>query len=810
MPERVTEFTRDAPSHLALVLLPESSKTVQGTMFKTILFALATLSIAATAASQDSQKDRSFVPRPAPQKIAPPWLGSGPPLAAKAPQELPAAPAPRPAARTTTPAGFDPTRVLFDDLGDRGLWAATGAYKVRFDPTGVTYVPFLGSTAPHNWPVTFRLDRVTVAGEDLAISEAAEVLRARDAVTLRRGKTLEHWLLRATEVEQTFEITALPARGELVVEVAVDTALEGRRLGDGFEFRGPDGGVRYGAAVAIDAVGRRIALESELSGGRIVHRVPAGFVQQAVLPIVVDPVISTFAGTPGAYAFGRPDTAFEAGSGLFMVVSERRYSASDTDVWSELRDQQGQLVPGSGVWIDVSTDDLRKPRVAATRATSKFLIVAEGRTVNTSGTDIRGRVRDATGTFSMLTPITISTSANDAKNPDVGGNGHPTGPDYWTVVWGHVHTATDTDIHYRLVRDDGTFTTPSSIVLENSSANEIAPRISKSCGRSNAPTQSAMVVFVREISPSVQIVCAAILSWNGTILQPTFPVTPSGWALRVFNPSVSSPTEVIGGRRYHLITSQVSVTSADHDIYADLVASDGQIVASMNLTALSLELDVTPTVDCDGYRFGVSYSHAYDVNTNDYDVYATTVHARFPPNAWLGFTERPIGVATGPQWEGAPAIAARHDGGDGGYLIALEDSNGTQPSIVRGAVYEGLGAGGLTRLPHGCHGFPITATGEPLIGHRISFQVPGPTSGLSTSGTLFGFVRTPSIPLPMCAVPCTLGVDGQSYGPLIRIDIPITGALVGAQVAVQGWDLLGGSCFGAGLRLSDTYVMTVR
>ncbi|MBK8977761.1 MAG: hypothetical protein IPM29_17780 [Planctomycetes bacterium] len=744
---------------------------------------------------------------PAATALPLPQVQSPDPIALPAPQR-PAKGGPVAAAALA--AAFDPARVLVDDAGAGGLWAAAGSYKARFAAGAATFVPYLGARAARDWPLTLRLRRVTVAGATVATSEPRLGRPGADCVAFDRGPVVERHWLRSDGIEQTFEIRELPERGELCVEVACETELAVLPDGGGFLFRGPEGGVRMSGAVAIDAGGRREALRSELRDGAIVHHVSAGFVAEAALPIVVDPVLSTFSIASSTFAFGAPDLAFESGSGMFLLVCERRYSLTDTDVWCELRDDAGAPVAGSGQWIDVSTDDWRKPQVAANRAAGRFLVVAETLTVGGSFTTIRGRTRDAGGATQLQAPFSISNAlTNHSVDPDVGGDGNPFGPDYWAVVWEDVRSASDSDILYRMIRDDGTSTTPAPLALENSTSLEQRPRISKSNGSSPATTQSWMVVFTRRISPTTSAVLGANLSWDGRITHPTYPVGPNRHAMEFLVPDVSSATEVVQGRRQHLVVAQQSVSPTEDDLWIDLVA-DGQWLAGQNISTRYAAPQVAPVVDTDGVRFAIAFGQLFSAATNDYDVYVTTVHTVQTPALGLGFTETQLGVGLQFHWEGAPAVAARLDGNGGRYLLAWEDSNAGGPATVRGAVYEGLGTGGFTTLPYGCHGFPITATGDPRLGARVSFQVPGPTTGPTTSGTLFGIVRAVPVAIPMCSVPCTLGVEGPAFPPLIHVDIPIDGALVGLRAAVQGFDLTGGSCLGLGLRLSDTIVITVR
>ena len=108
-------------------------------------------------------------------------------------------------------------------------------------------------------------------------------------------------------VEQTFVFDELPHTGGLVLTVDVETELEARTDGSALEFVHPQfGGVRYGEAFAVDALGVRTAVERRFVDGAIQIVVPEEVVAAATLPLTVDPVVSTFTNT-----FGNPnDDAF--------------------------------------------------------------------------------------------------------------------------------------------------------------------------------------------------------------------------------------------------------------------------------------------------------------------------------------------------------------------------------------------------------------------------------------------------------------------------------------------------------------------
>jgi hypothetical protein len=78
-------------------------------------------------------------------------------------------------------------RVLFADAADGRTWASGDTYKAAFGRDGFTYVPFLGSAAPRNYPVQFALDRVMVAGRPVAFDRAVELAMPREPLADLRG-----------------------------------------------------------------------------------------------------------------------------------------------------------------------------------------------------------------------------------------------------------------------------------------------------------------------------------------------------------------------------------------------------------------------------------------------------------------------------------------------------------------------------------------------------------------------------------------------------------------------------------------------
>src|SRR5436190_21066955 len=98
------------------------------------------------------------------------------------------------------------TRVLIDQPGDGATWARGLTYKARFDANGFTYIPFLGSSVPRNYPVQFAIADVKVGGVALRLDALAAPSVNGTRITYDRGGLREIYDLQPTSVEQTFEI----------------------------------------------------------------------------------------------------------------------------------------------------------------------------------------------------------------------------------------------------------------------------------------------------------------------------------------------------------------------------------------------------------------------------------------------------------------------------------------------------------------------------------------------------------------------------------------------------------------------------
>ena len=115
--------------------------------------------------------------------------------------------------------------VLFDAPGDGSLWAVADTYKAGFDAEGATFVPFLGSDAPRNWPVRFRIRSVRTAAGELEFDRGVAPVRVGDSVLYDRGPFVERYDLGLESAEQSFLVHERIGSGALEIELEVESEL---------------------------------------------------------------------------------------------------------------------------------------------------------------------------------------------------------------------------------------------------------------------------------------------------------------------------------------------------------------------------------------------------------------------------------------------------------------------------------------------------------------------------------------------------------------------------------------------------------
>lgn len=700
--------------------------------------------------------------------------------------------------------------VTFDEPGDGRIWAAGATYKASVGAEAFTYVPFLGSDAPRNRPVTFALLGATVEGHALALSPG-EPVRSGDRISTGRGSLTEVYDFTPHAVEQSFRFDSLPTRGELIVRLSVVTDLGATDLADGVAFTTDAGAVRYQHAVAVDAAGARQPLTIAHRDGVIELVVPAAYVVTARLPLVVDPLVTTQMVSQGNFALDDVDVAFDASLQQYFVVWQLRFSATDRDVWIRRFDANLQWT-GVPKIVDTTGDDWQKARVAVAAAADRFLVAAQ---VGIAPVWIAGRVFDGglvqvTPTFVIEKEGLAGHAPGDKRNPDVGGS-VAAGASYFTVVWQN-QVGADSDIHLKQVDLDGNLRTASPVVVAAATRSETNPSISSSSGTGAEPLW--LVAFQRTSGPDLsptENIFGAIVDAAGQLRT-----TAQGTVFRIdtgtghfVRPSVSSLSEPLAGQRWFMVVCQEQTDPLDPDIRGSMVDTAGVVAQRANLSLLDgskivARPQIDATVDTDGTRFAVAFTERWA--PADFDT-RMSLFAWQPQGAGLTPHESRVALrSTVSDDQRARVFACASGAGNGpGYAVVHLTDFGwprVYPELLR---YDGVATGGTASRRTGCFGLTIAASGAPAIGHDVAFGfVAGPTG--------HGFVLGIPISVSLgCTAGCLLGNSALvvAFGPTLDLSIPADADLIGAVIGVQGFSLAGSACLGT-LALSNTLDVTVQ
>jgi hypothetical protein len=704
-----------------------------------------------------------------------------------------------------------PRHGLLHDVVDGALWTLGGTYKASFDGAGASFVPYFGG-APHNFPVHFAVRTARVGERELELGDAVPA-RQGTLVTFDHGGLRAEYELLDAGIEQRFVFDRLPGRGELRVEVAVATELEAARDGAGFVFGNDLGRVTFSPAIAVDAAGRRLPIEASLADGVMTFVVPAAFVAEARLPLVIDPVVGNtqivYSRTSPQIA-QRTDVAYEPSWGEYCVVHERVYSGTDIDVfaWRYSFD----LVTSQLHVIDISTTCWERPAVAANNAYDCFLVVAQYSAAHSSPFSIAGRILAANSgalgpQFQIENAAIAGHASGDKLVPVVGGDMDYGTPSYFTVVWERAYSPTDHDIHMKQVRYDGSLVTVGPRYIDNSLSYDSAPAISKTDGTAgNARCWG--IAFQRRYSPIDEDIYAAFVRWDGVVAQGTFAVDTS--SVTSFEPAVSSPTDDTGHGSRYLFAYTHAPAGGNWDIRGTVTDVAGGWHASANLTAALSPgwLENVPCVDSDGARFVATFTQQYGGAGPDTDVLAVT----YGYSDALGLVQQDVASPANSydaEWRGAITSTHAAGSGAGRYAIAWTRFDATQNngmSSIEVRLHDGMSAGGgvSTRTTSCGSDAASSMLGTPALGGTLYFQQTL-TGGLR--GFLFGLPA--SQPIGVCPG-CTLGVDGTAMiGDFFSLTVPAEPTFVGLTVACQGFSFVSGPCLGS-VSLDDTIDVTIR
>ncbi len=693
------------------------------------------------------------------------------------------------------------------------VWIRGDRYKASVDADGCTFIPFLGADAERNFPLRLSLQSVRVGGTELdQVARGVETTGARVAVN--RADLVEVYDATTEQLRQSFAFDRLPAgRGAIEIVLRVDSELVGTNIAGGVSFEGPRGNVFYRGLVVFDAAGQRRELPIAYGDGHIRLCVPADFVANAQLPLVVDPLLGTriIASVPDQRM--EPDVAYNALVDEYLVVWRVPYSATDWDVAAVRTDSSFNPI-GASFWIDYTSINWGAPRVACKTREGMFLVVAQANYNNVSPHWIIGRRYEAIGTYRFLhnqQDIERQTMSGglpgDSMRPDVGADPYQgLGPAYFTVVYEYHPPGGNGDIVARHLQADGMWVFGAVSAINVGPYDDQSPSVSKSAGSGRFG-----IVWHQYGAGGAGNIVAAVIDMNGMQVVPTYFLDSS--ANDDTRPRISTPAQLPGTNwRTFLVTWQRNFDPFSNvgRLHAAAI-TDNQNAPLIQRWDLSSVLGVPanrmayePAVDSDGLRFVVTHTEVQNAapGLGRNDLFVSTVA--------VDGTQLLAQESRGPLWTTgpnafSPAICSQY-GSSLGNTRAYGIVSGTSAISVVGYVYSGTQSGQVfTVRSGGCGGLPINYSGRPMFGESVQFSLGGndPFRAL-----MLGF------PMPMTALgpcpSCLFGVTNAVTVPSpYAWPVPYVPALVGLTLTAQGFSVGVGPCL-AQLKLSDAVDFTLR
>ncbi|GAB4144575.1 MAG: hypothetical protein Fur0037_12380 [Planctomycetota bacterium] len=248
--------------------------------------------------------------------------------------------------------------------GDYGTWAAGDDYKVSFHD-GMTFIPYLGRTYPVTRRITWRTLSGSLGSVDLL---GGDPVHGHDDLRYeyRFAQLTEAYDVRAEGLEQTFVVRE-KIEGSLRIEGELGGNLRPVESGDRIAFVDDSGVVlaTYERPVAVDAHGRRFAVDAALVGSRLSLGLDEAGVASAEFPLVIDPLLATnLVGSHGTADPDSVDVAREDTTNRIAVAYLRHVSAVDQDAWiREFTDGFGNAPGGDLVFTDINSWGIQNIRI---------------------------------------------------------------------------------------------------------------------------------------------------------------------------------------------------------------------------------------------------------------------------------------------------------------------------------------------------------------------------------------------------------------------------------------------------------------
>ncbi|MEM6675491.1 MAG: hypothetical protein AAF726_21760 [Planctomycetota bacterium] len=550
---------------------------------------------------------------------------------------------------------FDRHATVYYDVTGGTHWARGRTYKASADASGFSYIPFLGSDAPRNFPVHFRLARVERDGVTFQLTDTADVHRVGDRMVLDRGGVEVRYDFAPESVEQSFAFARPLGSGDVTLHLEVTSELAASMEGGALRFANDLGSANYGEAIVLDGTGRQAAVASRWDGGSIELTVPGTFVDTAVGPIVVDPLLTTTTIDEFSDDLLNPDLAYDAVEDRYLAVYEEQFSGTDFDVYAQFVDAT-TLNATLGRYIELGSARWTGPKVAQQFNSRRFLVVAQADSIVVAGsTDIAARFCEADGTLEDAFVLKGATAAYTCEAPDIGSERIDLVGSYYCVVYNRDY-GTDRDVAAIIVDTAGNYHTGEITLGGFVSRDEGVPAVSKST--MTGATRYIVAWPVEDLNSGDFGVQAVQVSFSGSTTYGPFFVEPFVGGTEYFDVEVSglSARNNPGtGQQYYAISYDDS-PSAVTDAFIALCSA--QTVHSIE--ELQVIEHATKNVNDDNVVIATLADHFIFGYVSDGTLNVTIAQ---PIDGRLGLTERRLTRSDANPSPGTLAVASPYSGG---------------------------------------------------------------------------------------------------------------------------------------------------
>ena len=633
---------------------------------------------------------------------------------------------------------------LRSDGPDR-LLGGGADYRVRFSRAGLVFDPALGNAVTDVQHLHLRAVAVRRGEVDWLDVSAGCAPRQR-ALSVRyphAPHVEERFDLREDGVALSWHFDERPAgHGDLVVRYALGATLPAPRPtpDGGMELVLPNvGGVHIGGVTGIDANGVEVRGRLSYGDGWLEMSLPSDFVDEARLPLVLDPIIGTSRlVTPLISVSSQPEVAYDETTDRFLIVYQVPISSSNADLRAQLVNASGQ--PFGQSLLLQSNGIASQPHVANLPVRDRFGVVWTQQSGFVSSVEFVA-LNASNGTVTHSSTIASGLGVDLFPSVDIGSDTEaPIGSLRGFVI------VYESDVSDAIEVQRISFSAQDTLQLFPSQAwaNGGSPLFTSytepSIARAGGADRRLLLVARRSSLLAGASIVAGVVYSDGTLFSPTTTVVSSSTSV------LSRP--VAGGRdgRWLVAWEQESSgvpasTVAWRTVQLDaagssLVLGATESVGSSLTPASSPAIGFTPGRSWIGYRFRSLFPASTTVRAIAVDsLTGQPCNEVFSASTGTAADERPVAIAT-------MASGGRTSGEDS--LCVFDDGSDLYAQVLRN---HGTG-GSYTDLGGGCGG-----------NANVAFSHP---PGIGSSGlvcTLSGLPATSlfaifNLSAPAATVPC--------------------------------------------------------